>query len=178
MQKKKLKRADAAFAFPKTPTGIQGLDEITEGGLPAGRPTLVCGSAGCGKTLMSMQFIARGITEYDDPGVFMTFEEPVNDLVLNVKSMGINLDDLMDQGKLVIDHVRIERSEIEEAGFYDLEGLFIRLGHAIDKVGAKRVVLDTIETLFAHLTDDGLLRSELRRLFQFLRFPYFTAQHL
>ena len=122
-----------------------------------------------------MQFIARGITEYDDPGVFMTFEEPVNDLVLNVKSMGINLDDLMDQGKLVIDHVRIERSEIEEAGFYDLEGLFIRLGHAIDKVGAKRVVLDTIETLFAHLTDDGLLRSELRRLFQFLKSKGVTA---
>ncbi len=175
VQKKNNKKADAAFVFPKTPTGVQGLDEITEGGFPSGRPTLICGSAGCGKTLMSMQFIARGITDYGEPGVFMTFEESVGDLVLNVKSLGLDLDDLVKRKKLFIDHVKIERSEMEEAGPYDLEGLFIRLGHAIEKVGAKRVVLDTLETLFAHLRDESLLRSELRRLFAWLKEKGVTA---
>jgi circadian clock protein KaiC len=155
--------------FPKTRTGINGLDEITEGGLPKGRPTLVCGSAGCGKTLFGVQFLAKGITDYNEPGVFMSFEETKQDLAKNVRSLGLDLDKLVQQKKLRIDYVRIERSEIEETGEYDLEGLFIRLNHAIDSIGAKRVVLDTIESLFGGIENTSMLRSELRRLFQWLR---------
>ncbi len=174
-KKKKITKADAAFQFPKTPTGVNGLDEITEGGFPSGRPTIICGSAGCGKTLMSMQFIAKGITDYKEPGVFMSFEESLDDLALNVKSMGIDLHEMIADGNLVVDHVHIDRSEILEAGPYDLEGLFIRLGHAIDKVGAKRVVLDTLESLFAHLNDEAVLRAEMRRLFKWLKSRGVTA---
>jgi circadian clock protein KaiC len=137
---------DTNFVFPKSPTGIEGLDEITEGGFPKGRPTLICGGAGCGKTLLSMQFLIKGITEFGENGVFMSFEEPSNDLSLNVKSLGFDLEKLKADKKLVVDHVRVERSEIEEAGEYDLDGLFIRLAHAIDTVKATRVVLDTIES--------------------------------
>ena len=155
--------------FPKTPTGIHGLDEITEGGFPKGRSTLVCGSAGCGKTLLGMQFLVKGIQDYDDPGVFMSFEESPKDLSQNVVSLGFDLDKLVANKKLKIDYVRVERSEIEETGEYDLEGLFIRLNHAIDSIGAKRVVLDTIESIFAGMQNEGLLRSELRRLFQWLK---------
>lgn len=163
------------FRFPKTPTGIEGLDEITEGGFPKGRPTLICGGAGCGKTLLSMQFIIKGITQYGEPGVFMSFEEPSNDLSLNVKSLGFDLEQLKTSKKLIVDHVRVERSEIEEAGEYDLNGLFIRLGHAIDTVKAKRVVLDTIESLFAGLDNQAILRAELRRLFQWFKDKGVTA---
>jgi circadian clock protein KaiC len=163
------------FKFPKTPTGIDGLDEITEGGFPTGRPTLVCGGAGCGKTLLAMQFLIKGITEYNEPGVFMSFEEPAKDLSLNVKSLGFDLEQLKAQKKLVVDFVRVEKSEIEEAGEYDLEGLFIRLGHAIDTVKAKRVVLDTIEALFAGLDNQAILRAELRRLFHWLKNKGVTA---
>src|SRR5436190_7590176 len=138
----------------KAPTGIQGLDEITDGGLPLGRPTLVCGSAGCGKTLLAMEFLVRGATEYGEPGVFMAFEETAAELGQNVRSLGFDLDVLARQKKLVVDYVRIERAEIEETGDYDLEGLFIRLGHAIDSIGAKRVVLDTLEVLFGGLSND------------------------
>ncbi len=155
--------------LPKAPTGIQGLDEITGGGLPRGRPTLVCGSAGCGKTLLSMEFIVRGAMQYDEPGVFMAFEENANELAQNVRSLGFDLDQLVKEKKLVVDYVRVERSEIEETGDYDLEGLFIRLGSAIDAVGAKRVVLDTIEALFSGLSNEGILRAELRRLFRWLK---------
>ena len=137
--------------LPKTPTGIQGLDEITGGGLPQGRPTLVCGSAGCGKTLLAMEFLVRGATQFNEPGVFMAFEETADELTQNVRSLGFDLDDLVRQKKIALDYVRIERSEIEETGEYDLEGLFIRLGCAIDSIGAKRVVLDTIESLFSGL---------------------------
>jgi circadian clock protein KaiC len=161
--------------FPKTPTGISGLDEISEGGLPAGRPTLICGSAGCGKTLFAMQFLIKGITEYDEPGVFMSFEESKDDLIQNVKSLGFDLDKLIAENKLRIDHVRIERSEIEETGEYDLEALLIRLEYAINKVGAKRVVLDTIETLFAGIDNVSVLRSEIRRLFHWLKEKGITA---
>ncbi len=161
--------------FPKTPTGISGLDEISEGGLPTGRPTLICGSAGCGKTLFAMQFLIKGITDYDEPGVFMTFEESKDDLTQNVKSLGFDLDKLIAENKLKIDHVRIERSEIEETGEYDLEALLIRLDYAINKVGAKRVVLDTIETLFAGIDNVALLRSEIRRLFHWLKEKGITA---
>jgi circadian clock protein KaiC len=155
--------------LPKAPTGIQGLDEITGGGFPAGRPTLICGSAGAGKTLLSMEFLVRGAIQYDEPGVFMAFEETAAELAQNVRSLGFDLDELVKGKKLAIDYVRIERSEIEETGDYDLEGLFIRLGAAIDGIGAKRVVLDTIENLFAGLQNQGILRAELRRLFRWLK---------
>lgn len=164
-----------SFIFPKTPTGVDGLDEITEGGFPQGRPTLICGGAGCGKTLLSMQFLIKGITEYNEPGVFMSFEEPSDDLTLNVKSLGFDLEQLKKDKKLVVDHVRVERSEIEEAGEYDLDGLFIRLGHAIDSIKATRVVLDTIESLFAGLDNQAILRAELRRLFHWLKAKGVTA---
>jgi len=163
------------FKFPKTPTGVDGLDEITDGGFPKGRPTLICGAAGCGKTLLSMQFLIKGITEFKEPGVFMSFEEPSDDLTLNVKSLGFDLEKLKADKKLVVDHVRVERSEIEEAGDYDLDGLFIRLGHAIDSIKAKRVVLDTIESLFAGLDNQAILRAELRRLFHWLKSKGVTA---
>ncbi len=153
----------------KAPTGIAGFDDVTYGGLPVGRPTLVCGSAGCGKTLFATTFLVNGATLHGEPGVFMSFEERAEDLVANVASLGYHLDTLVTEGKLAIDYVRVERSEIEESGEYDLEGLFIRLGYAVDQIGAKRVVLDTIETLFAGLSDAAVLRSELRRLFGWLK---------
>jgi len=162
-------------ALKKTPTGIEGLDEITEGGFPAGRPILICGSAGCGKSLMAIQFLVKGITDYNEPGVLMTFEESATDIAQNVHSMGFDLPGLVDQKKLKIDYVRIERSEIEETGEYDLEGLFVRLNYAIDSIGAKRVVLDTIESLFAGMENMTLLRSEIRRLFQWLKQKGVTA---
>ncbi len=161
--------------LPKAPTGIDGFDDITFGGLPKGRPSLICGSAGCGKTLFAITFLVNGATRYDEPGVFVSFEERAEDLAANVASLGYDLDDLVARGKLAIDHVRVERSEIEESGEYDLEGLFIRLGYAIDSVGAKRVVLDTIETLFSGLDDTALLRAELRRLFGWLKDRGVTA---
>ncbi|MES2515201.1 MAG: circadian clock protein KaiC [Bacteroidota bacterium] len=171
----KVKSSKSKFIFPKTPTGVEGLDEITEGGFPKGRPTLICGGAGCGKTLLSMQFLIKGITEFNENGVFMSFEEPTKDLTLNVKSLGFDLDKFKADKKLVIDHVRIERSEIDETGEYDLEGLFIRLGHAIDTVKAKRVVLDTLEALFSGLDNQAILRAELRRLFHWLKDKGVTA---
>lgn len=174
MAKSKNKTQDT-FSFPKTPTGVEGLDEITEGGFPKGRPTLVCGGAGCGKTLLSMQFLIKGITEFDENGVFMSFEEPSRDLTLNVKSLGFDLERLKADKKLVVDYVRVERSEIEEAGEYDLDGLFVRLAHAIDTVKAKRVVLDTIESLFSGLDNQAILRAELRRLFHWLKEKGVTA---
>ncbi|HET9886283.1 MAG TPA: circadian clock protein KaiC [bacterium] len=155
--------------IPKAPSGIAGLDEICGGGLPRGRPTLVCGSAGCGKTLMALEFVVRGATQFDEPGVIITFEETAQELAQNVRSLGFDLDDLIEQNKLAIDYIHVDRSEIEETGEYDLEGLFIRLGLAIDSIGAKRVVLDTIETLFGGLNNAAILRSELRRLFRWLK---------
>jgi circadian clock protein KaiC len=159
----------------KAQTGIRGLDEITRGGLPGGRPTLVCGSAGCGKTMLAMEFLVRGATEFNEPGVFMAFEETAEELSENMRSLGFDLDELVAQKKLSLDFVRVERSEIEEAGEYDLEGLFVRLGYAIDTIGAKRVVLDTIETLFAGLSNAGMIRAELRRLFRWLKDKKVTA---
>jgi circadian clock protein KaiC len=159
----------------KAPTGILGLDEITAGGLPAGRPTLVCGSAGCGKTLLAMEFLVRGATEFGEPGVFMSFEEGAEELAQNVRSLGFDLDKLTEEEKLVVDYVHVERSEIEETGEYDLEGLFIRLGFAIESIGAKRVVLDTLEVLFAGLQNESILRAELRRLFRWLKDRGVTA---
>lgn len=161
--------------FLKTPSGIDGLDEITGGGIPKGRPTLVCGSAGCGKTLFGMQFLAKGISEANEPGVFMSFEETKHDLAQNVKTLGIDLEKLIKDKKLHIDHVKVERSEIEETGEYNLEGLFIRLNYAIDSIGAKRVVLDTIESLFGGIENTSILRAEIRRLFRWLKEKGVTA---
>jgi circadian clock protein KaiC len=165
----------ADFKLLKCPTGIQGVDEITFGGLPQGRPTLVCGSAGCGKTLFAMEFLARGAGMFDEPGVYMSFEENAEELTKNFSSLGFELNNLIKKKKLIIDYVFIERSEIEEAGEYDLEGLFVRLGHAIDSIGAKRVVLDTIEALFSGLKNENILRAELRRLFRWLKMKGVTA---
>lgn len=162
-------------SLPKTPTGISGLDEITLGGLPTGRPTLICGGTGCGKTLFSLEFLIRGAQQYNEPGVFMAFEEKPEELAMNVASLGFDLDKLQEEKKIKIDYIHIDRSEIEETGEYDLEGLFIRLNYAIDSIGAKRVVLDTIENLFAGLTDQGILRAELRRLFRWLKEKGVTA---
>jgi circadian clock protein KaiC len=161
--------------LPKTPSGVRGLDEITLGGLPTGRSSLVCGGAGCGKTLLAMEFLVRGAAEYDEPGVFVAFEETAEELAENVRSLGFDVERLISEGRLAIDHVHLERSEIEETGEYDLDGLFIRLGHAIDAIGAKRVVLDTLETLFGGLTNANILRSELRRLFRWLKDKGVTA---
>jgi len=165
----KSRRRSALEPLHKVPTGITGFDEITGGGLPAGRPTLVCGGAGCGKSLFSTEFLVRGALQFGEPGVLMTFEETTDDIKKNVASLGFDIADLIAQKKLAIDHVHVDRNEIEENGEYDLEGLFIRLAHAINTVNAKRVVLDTIETLFSGLTNQAILRSELRRLFGWLK---------
>ena len=172
---KSANRTPTNRSLPKTPVGIQGLDEITGGGLPRGRPTLICGSSGCGKTLLAMEFLVRGATQFGEPGVFMAFEETAHELTQNVRSLGFDLDDLVARKKIALDFVRVERSEIEETGEYDLEGLFVRLNHAIESIGAKRVVLDTIETLFSGLSDELILRAELRRLFRWLKDKGVTA---
>jgi circadian clock protein KaiC len=161
--------------LPKTRTGISGLDEVTGGGLPRGRPTLVCGPAGCGKTLLAMEFLVRGITEFDEPGVFLAFEESAADLIVNVASMGFDLAQFEADGLLVIDHVNVIDGPMHEAGDWDLDGLLLRLGSAIDAVGAKRVVIDTIETLFGAFSNRAILRSELRRLFGWLKAREVTA---
>jgi circadian clock protein KaiC len=162
-------------SLPKTPSGITGLDEITGGGLPTGRPTLICGAAGSGKTLCSLEFIVKGAMKFNEPGVFMAFEEKTEELTINVASLGFDLEALQRDKLIKLDHVHIERSEIEETGEYDLDGLFIRLGYAIDSVGAKRVVLDTIENLFSGLSNQSILRAELRRLFHWLKEKGVTA---
>lgn len=171
--KKKIK--NNTVSLKKTPTGISGLDEITQGGLPKGRATLVAGDAGCGKTLLSLEFIVKGALNYNEPGVFIAFEEKTDELAANVASLGFDLDQLQ-KGKMIrLDHVHIEKSEIEETGEYNLDGLFIRLGYAIDSIGAKRVVLDTIENLFSGLNNQAILRAELRRLFHWLKDKGVTA---
>jgi len=157
------------------PDGHSGLDEITDGGFPRGRPTLVCGGAGCGKTILSAEFLVRGTVKFHEPGVLMCFEETEAELEANVASMGFNLRGLTRRKQLLLDYVRVERSEIQETGEYDLGGLFARLNHAIDSIGAKRVVLDTIEGLFAALPNEAILRAELRRLFRWLKDKGVTA---
>jgi circadian clock protein KaiC len=161
--------------LPKAPTGIGGLDDVTGGGLPRGRPSLVCGTAGCGKTLLAMEFLIHGALRFGEPGVFFAFEESAEELTQNVRSLGFDLDDLVARQLLVVDYIHVERSEIEETGEYDLEGLFIRLGFAIDEIGAKRVALDTLETLFGGLDNESILRSELRRLFRWMKDRQVTA---
>ena len=175
MSRARHKSSPLPGALQKSPTGIPGLDEITRGGLPTGRTTLICGSAGCGKTLFATEFLIRGAIQYNEAGVFMSFEETGEELTQNVASLGFDLKDLVTKKKLVIDHVKVERSEIEETGEYDLEALFIRLGCAIDSIGAKRVVLDTLESLFAALPNEAIVRAELRRLFGWLKSRGMTA---
>jgi circadian clock protein KaiC len=167
--------AMATTSFPKTPSGIEGLDEITEGGLPKGRPTLICGNPGCGKSLFGAQFLIEGIRKYNEPGVLMSFEETAEDITQNVRSLGFDVPEMVKAKKLKIDFVRVERSEIEETGEFDLEGIFVRLNYAIDSVGAKRVVLDTIESLFSGIENEALLRAEIRRLFHWLKEKGVTA---
>ncbi len=168
-------KTNSLSSLPKTPTGITGLDEVTGGGLPTGRPTLICGSAGCGKTLFAMEFLVAGAAKYDEPGVFMSFEESEDDLNQNVTSLNFDLKKLQKQKKILIEHIFLDRSEIVEAGEFELEGLFIRLNHAIDSIGAKRVVIDTIEVLFDGIQNHAILRSEIRRLFKWLKQKGVTA---
>jgi len=165
----------AGSTLPKAATGISGFDDVTLGGLPEGRPTLVCGGPGCGKTLFAMTFLVNGATQFEEPGVFISFEEASEDLVQNVASLGYDVQSLVEQKRIAMDYVRVEKSEIEESGDYDLDGLFVRLGYAIDQIGAKRVVLDTLEVLFAGLGDTDVLRAELRRLFAWLKERNVTA---
>jgi circadian clock protein KaiC len=169
------KQVKQVESLQKCPTGIKGLDEITGGGLPQGRPTLVCGGTGCGKTLLAMEFLIRGATEYNEPGVFISFEEKSEELAKNFASLGFDLNALAADKMIALDYIHIERSEIEETGEYDLEGLFIRLGHAIDSIGAKRVALDTVEALFSGFSNEVILRAELRRLFGYLKSKGVTA---
>ena len=175
MSTRKTKSPKRTPGILKCATGIRGFDQVTDGGLPKGRPTLVCGSAGCGKTMLGIEFLVRGATQFGEPGVFMSFEETSEELADNVASLGFNLPALCAQKKLRLDYVRVERSEIQEAGAFDLEGIFIRLGTAIDEVGAKRVVLDTIENLFCGFSNTEILRAELRRLFIWLKAKGVTA---
>jgi circadian clock protein KaiC len=164
-----------SLGIAKAPTGIEGFDELTLGGLPAGRPTLVCGSAGCGKTLFASTFLVNGARDFDEPGVFVTFEERPADIVVNVASLGFGVGDLVEQGKIAFEHIAVDPSELAEVGDYDLEALFMRLELAVDSVGAKRVVLDTIESLFSAFTNQAVLRAEIRRLFDWLKERGLTA---
>lgn len=168
-------QSPARHLLPKAPTGVEGLDEVTDGGLPRSRPTLICGPAGSGKTLLAVEFLVRGIVQFDEPGVFIAFEESARDLAANVSSMGFDLEELQAEGRLVVDHVNVLHAEVEETGDWDLEGLFLRIGAAIDAVGAKRVVIDTIEVLFGAFANTAILRSELHRLFLWLKSRDVTA---
>ncbi len=168
-------RGPRAPELAKTATGVRGLDEITLGGFPRGRPTLVCGGPGSGKTLLALTFLVNGALQFGEPGVLLTFEENAEEMASDVASLGFDLPQLIRSKKLSVDYVRVERSEIQETGEYDLEGLFVRLDYAIQSIGAKRVVLDTIESLFAGLSNDGILRAELRRLFRWLKDKGVTA---
>ena len=167
--------ASSPATLGKSPSGIKGLDEITGGGLPTGRPTLICGAAGCGKTLMAAEFVVRGAAQYNEPGAIILFEETAEELTANMRSIGYDLDTMQSQGQLALDFIRVDPAELIETGSYDLEGLFIRIGHAIDSVGAKRVALDTIETLFSDIANHAILRAELRRLFRWLKDRGVTA---
>lgn len=170
-----IKQPNTINTLPKSLTGIAGLDEITHGGIPTGRPTLICGDAGAGKSLFAIETIVRGATQFGEPGLIMSFEEKVEDLQANVSSLGFDLEKLQKKGLVRVEYVHVERHQIEETGEYDLDGLFIRLGHAIDSIGAKRVALDTIENLFGGLSNTGILRAELRRLFEWLKAKKVTA---
>src|SRR5665213_1262364 len=170
----KQKRPAALPQLIKCPTGIKGFDEITEGGLPKNRTTLISGGAGSGKTLLGIDFLVRGATDYNEPGVFMSFEETPDELYKDVASLNLNLQGLVSQKKIVIEHVILEHRDIQEKDF-NLEGLLVRLEHAIDSIGAKRVVLDSLESPFAGIKDPGVLRVEIKRLFRWLKNKQVTA---
>jgi circadian clock protein KaiC len=163
------RRTAGLLPLEKTPTGIPGFDEISEGGLPKGRTTIICGGAGCGKTMLGIEFLVRGAQEYNEPGVLMAFEETPEDIARNVASLGFDIEDLANKKKLFLDYISVEPHEIQESGDYDLEGLFIRLQSAVDAVGAKRVMFDTLEALFSGFSNPGILRAEFRRLFRWLK---------
>lgn len=173
-EKKILRTKPLRFKFPKSPTGIEGLDVITNGGIPKNRPALLAGNPGSGKTLMAMQFLVNGTVLFDEPGVFMTFEEKEAELIMNVGSLGYNLDVLIDKNKIYVEHIKIDKSELLQTGMYSIDGLFVRLESAIDKIKARRVVLDSIDTLFGGL-DKRILRSEFQRLFSWLKEKKVTA---
>lgn len=175
MKCKERESAGANKRLPKTPTGIDGLDEITDGGLPRGRPTLLCGGAGSGKTLMAMEFIVNGITRHNEPGAFITFEETVEEMLENVASLGFDLHELVQEDRLFIHEIDLEQQDFIEAGSYNLDGLFAQLGYAIDRVGAKRVVIDGIEALFSHFSRERTLRAEMKRIFRWLKEKGVTA---
>lgn len=169
------RRRAPSQGLAKSPSGINGFDQITRGGLPSGRTSLVCGGAGCGKTLFAVEFLVKGALLYDEPGVFVAFEETQDELIRNVASLGIRLDELIAQKRIAFDFIRVERSEIEEAGEYDLEGLFVRLAHAVSSVNARRIAIDSLEALFSAFANEALLRAELRRLFRWLKDRKLTA---
>ncbi len=175
MTKKKKPAVHELVPLQKTPTGIAGLDEITSGGLPKGRTTIICGGPGCGKTTLGMEFLVRGALEFDEPGVLMAFEETPQDIATNVASLGFNIQELADKKKLFLDYISVDPSEIQETGDYDLEGLFIRLQNAVETVGAKRVMFDTLEALFSCFSNPAILRAEFRRLFRWLKDRDLTA---
>jgi circadian clock protein KaiC len=174
-KKKATDSGTSSLQLPKSQTGISGFDQITEGGVPKGRPSLVCGGPGSGKTLFAMEFLVKGATEFNEPGLFVAFEESADDLAKNVASLGFDLKALAMQKKIILDYIPIERSEIEVTGEYDLEGLFVRLGYLLDSIKAKRIVIDTLEALFASLPNEAILRAELRRLFRWLKDRGVTA---
>ena len=169
------KKAPTRKHLPKCPTGIKGFDEVTGGGLPKERTTLVCGGAGSGKTLFGLDFIVKGVLKHDEPGIFMSFEETANELYDDVASLNLDLESLVTKKKIAIDHVVLEREEIRSSGEFNLDGIFVRLEHAIDSIGAKRVVIDSIESLFAGVRDPGILRLEVKRLFRWLKTKGVTA---
>jgi len=175
MAGKKVASVRVLAPIQKAPTGIRGLDEISLGGLPRGRTTIICGGPGCGKTMLVIEFLVRGALEYDEPGVLMAFEETPEDIAKNVASLGFDIQDLADRKKLFLDYISVEPSEIAETGDYDLEGLFIRLDNAVETVGAKRVMFDTLEALFSSFSNETILRSEFRRLFRWLKERDLTA---
>jgi len=175
MTKKKKLAGHVLMPLQKTRTGIAGLDEITSGGLPRGRTTIVCGGPGCGKTMLGIEFLVRGALEFDEPGVLMAFEESPQDIATNVASLGFDIQDLADKKKLFLDYISVDPSEIQETGDYDLEGLFIRLQNAVETIGAKRVMFDTLEALFSGFSNPGILRAEFRRLFRWLKDRELTA---
>jgi circadian clock protein KaiC len=164
-----------SLALAKTPTGIEGLDEVTRGGFPSGRPTLIAGNAGCGKSLLAMSFLVNGATRYSEPGVFVSFEETSEDVITNVRSLGYDLQRLIDDDLLAIEHIVVDASQLYVAGEFDLEAMFIRIGSLVDKIGARRIVLDTVETLFLDFDNERVLRSELVRLFRWLKDRGLTA---
>jgi len=169
------KQTKALHQMHKCPTGITGFDEITEGGLPQNRITLICGGTGSGKTLLGIDFLINGATNYSEPGIFMSFEETEEELYKNVASLNLDLQGLVSHKKLLLEYVLLERRDMQDKGDFNLEGLFIRLEHAIDSIGAKRVVLDSTESLFAGVTDAGILRLEIKRLFRWLKDKHVTA---